>query len=75
MVRSQHSGQVVYTFTRDILPDEELIGNYGPNIGEEVKKLSTNLGFVDENKKEIDQFLQLNIYNMQTVVSILNSIV
>jgi len=47
--RSEHTGQVVYRFIKDIFPDEELIGNYGPDIGGEISNFNTNVNFV-ENK-------------------------
>lgn len=66
--RSQDSGQVIYRFIRDIFPGEELIGNYGPDIGEEIKKITSHFGFVDENKEEIDKFLKFDLYNLKTIV-------
>ena len=68
--RSQHAGQVIYKFIRDILPDEEVIGNYGPNIGQEIKVLSENMEFISGNKEKIDKFLKYNLYNLDEVVMI-----
>jgi hypothetical protein len=65
--RSEHAGQVVYRFIRDIYPDEELLGNYGPEVGEEVKKISTTIGFADTNKLEIERFLKFNLYNLSEI--------
>jgi hypothetical protein len=66
--RSEHSGQVIYRFIKDILPDEELIGNYGPNIAQEIKKINNNVEFVDDNKKEIERFLKFNLYGMPQLI-------
>ena len=71
--RSQHAGQVVYKFTRDIMPDEELIGNYGPNVSKEIQTYSSNVGFIDNNKIEIERFLSFNLYNMKDIVNKLSN--
>jgi hypothetical protein len=72
--RNEHAGQVVYLFTRDIFPGEEIIGNYGTNVGEEIKKLSKNLGFLDNNEIEIEKFLSCDLYNMKNIVERLRQI-
>ncbi len=66
--RNQNAGQVVYLFTRDILPDEEIVGNYGVNVGKEIEKLSNNLAFLNDNTTEIDRFLENNLYGMKEIV-------
>lgn len=65
--RSQHSGQVIYRFIKDIMPNEELLGNYGPDISEEVKKISSTLKFTEANKEEIKRFLKFNLYNLSEI--------
>jgi hypothetical protein len=72
--RSGDAGQVVYRFFRDILPDEELIGNYGPEIGEEIKKMNTNFDFLDNNTDEINRFLKLGLYDTKMIVDNLRQI-
>ena len=72
--RSEHSGQVIYRFIRDILPDEELIGNYGPDIGEEINKYNINVGFVDDNSNEIKRFLKFDLYETNAIFDKLKSI-
>lgn len=72
--RSEHSGQVVYRFIRDILPDEELIGNYGPNVGEEIKKMNTNVDFLGNNIEEINRFLKTGLYDLPSIVDKLRKI-
>jgi hypothetical protein len=67
--RSQHAGQVVYKFIRDVLPNEEVIGNYGQNISEEVNKIAANLGFLVANKSEIDKLLEHDLYNLNAVLN------
>jgi hypothetical protein len=66
--RSQHAGQVVYKFLRDVLPDEEVIGNYGQDIGKEINKINENLGFMTANKEQIDKLLEHDLYNLNTVL-------
>lgn len=70
--RSQHAGQVVYKFIRDVLPDDEVVGNYGRNVGEEVKKIAENVGFLVANKSQIDKLLEHDLYNLNTVLKSLN---
>jgi len=65
--RSQHAGQVIYRFLRDIHPDEELVGNYGPSIGKEIKKFSENLNFLNESLSEWDRFLNYDLYNLKNL--------
>jgi len=72
--RSEHSGQVVYRFIRDILPGEEVIGNYGPDIDQEIKKVNENIIFVDSNRSEIDRFLTFQLYDLHNVVDKLRKI-
>lgn len=72
--RSQDSGQIIYRFIRDIIPDEELIGNYGSDIGEEIKKMNTNFDFLDNNIDEINRFLKLGLYDTKIIVDKLRKI-
>jgi hypothetical protein len=72
--RSEHSGQVIYRFIRDVLPGEELIGNYGPEIGQEIKQMNENIDFVDHHQAEIDRFLKFGLYNLDTIVDNLRKI-
>lgn len=72
--RNEHSGQVIYRFTRDILTNEELIGNYGPDIGEEIKKMNTNVDFLDNNIEEINRFLKFDLYDTNSIVDKLRKI-
>jgi len=69
--RSDHSGQVVYKFIRDVMPGEEILGNYGPNVGGEVKKLSENMGFVDENERNWQDFLKFDLYGLKKLEELL----
>lgn len=72
--RSQDSGQVIYRFIRDVLPDEELIGNYGPDIGGEIKKMNENVDFLDANVTEINRFLKFDLYDTNSIVDKLRNI-
>jgi hypothetical protein len=72
--RNEHCGQVIYRFTRDILVNEELIGNYGPDIGEEIKKMNTNVDFLDNNIEEINRFLKFDLYDTNSIVDKLRKI-
>ena len=66
--RSQHAGQVFYKFLRDVLPDEEVIGNYGQSVGAEVNKIAANVGFLTSNKEQIEKLLEHDLYNLSSVV-------
>ncbi len=72
--RSEHAGQVIYRFTRDILPDEELVGNYGPNVGKEIKKANVGVEFLGNNSEEIERFLKFDLYNTVEVVDKLRNL-
>jgi hypothetical protein len=74
MKRSEHAGQVVYMFTRDILPGEELIGNYGTDVGQEINQIANDLAFGEDNRTEIDKFLPYNFYNLAVIVGKLREI-
>jgi hypothetical protein len=66
--RSQHAGQVVYQFTRDIFLDEEVVGNYGDNISKEINTMNNNFDFYDTNKEEIDKLIKCNLYDLQPII-------
>jgi SET domain len=66
--RSQHAGQVIYRFIKDIEPNEELIGNYGPDMEKEIGTIAANDNFYENNKQEIENFLKFNLYDLNTIV-------
>lgn len=66
--RSQHAGQVFYKFIRDVMPDEEVVGNYGQNIGQEIKKIAENVGFLVANKSQIEELMEHDLYNLNSVL-------
>lgn len=66
--RSMNAGQVIYRFIRDILPDEELIGNYGPDIDGEIQKFNKNVDFANENIIEIERFLCFDLYGLKETI-------
>ena len=72
--RSPHAGQIVYKFLRDIQPDEELIGNYGPNIDKEIQKISESSNFLTANSEELAKFLEYNLYNLSDIVKSLSDL-
>ena len=41
--RSEHSSEIVYHAIRDIQPNEELLGNYGEQIGRELEEITKNM--------------------------------
>lgn len=72
--RSQHAGQTIYRFLRDIEPNEELLGNYGPNMGKEIEVISSNSNFLENYKDDMKQFLQFDLYNLKAVASRLTNL-
>ncbi len=66
--KSEHAGQVFYVFTRDILPDEELIGNYGEEVGKEIQKTNEATDFLYDNKAEIARFLSYDLYDLKNIM-------
>jgi hypothetical protein len=66
--RSQHAGQVVYRFIRDIYPNEELIGNYGPDMEKEIGAIAANDNFYENNKQEIENFLKFDLYGLDKII-------
>lgn len=65
--RSQHAGQVFYLFIKDIAAGEELIGNYGPDVGSEIDKISQYANYVTSQKDEIEEFLSYNLYSLKNL--------
>jgi SET domain-containing protein len=55
--RSPHASEIIYKAIRDIEPGEELLGNYGEQIGQEIEKVS-----------EWETFLDYNLYNLKTLI-------
>lgn len=70
--RSQHAGQVVYRFKRDIQPKEELLGNYGRGAEQEINAIFNNFNFFEQNKKDFLDFLQFDLYHMKDLYSMLS---
>jgi hypothetical protein len=70
--RSQHAGQIIYKFTRDIMAGEEIIGNYGTNAGQEITKISENIEFISTNKEQVETLLKYNLYNLNNVLKSLS---
>lgn len=65
--RSQHTGQIAYKFTRDIKIGEEIIGNYGINVGQSINKIAENLEFMSSNKEQVQTLLKYDLYNLNSV--------
>ena len=66
--RSMDSGQVIYRATRDIEPDEEVIGNYGESVGGEVDKMATNASYLRTEADEWKTFLERNPYGLKDLI-------
>jgi SET domain-containing protein len=62
--RSQHASEIVYTAIRDIEPDEELLGHYGGNYGNELDWVAQMNDLFDENNDDWKVFLAYDLYNL-----------
>lgn len=69
--RSEHSSEVVYQFTRDIMIGEEIIGDYGAVAGGEAEKIAENYSVVKENSKDWGEFLSYNLYDLPRLCNLL----
>lgn len=58
--RNPNSSEVVYQFTRDIMPGEELLGDYGENLSHEIKKFNEGVEAVQD--VELSRFRSYNLY-------------
>lgn len=65
--RNQNAGQVFYLFIRDIAEGEELIGNYGPDVGGEIEKISKNANYLTSQQETVEEFLSYNLYNLKNL--------
>ncbi len=66
--RNVNSSEVVYYFIKDVEVGEEILGNYGEQVGEEVKKLVEASDYVEKNKKDWEEFLEFNLYDLRRLV-------
>lgn len=69
--RSEHSSEIVYYFLRDVQPGEEVIGNYGDQIGGEVQQTLENVGYAEANKADWDLFLSYDLYDLKRLCDLL----
>lgn len=69
--RSQHASGVIYKALRDIEPGEELLGNYGEEIGREVDNMVSNVSYHDEIKNDWEVFLGYNLYDLKRLTELL----
>lgn len=69
--RSEHSSEVVYKTLRDIEPGEELLGNYGENIGKEIEKVANNISYHETMKSDWEMFLSYNLYDLKRLTDLL----
>lgn len=65
--KNEHASQMVYQFTKDIYPDQELLGNYGDKLKFEVQKIALSREILKQNQQEWDKFLNFNLYNLKKV--------
>lgn len=66
--RNQHSGEAVYWFIKDVEPDEEILGNYGDawnGLLDWVNKTKS-----EETHENWKEFLNLDLYNLGSLISI-----
>lgn len=62
--RSLDASEIVYMAIRDILPGEEVLGNYGEIIDIEIKKIAENQRFYDKNRLDWEKFVSYNLYGL-----------
>jgi len=70
-LRNPYASHVVYLFIRDIAVDEEILGNYGEDISREIKKMSENAAFHEENGDQWGRFLKHNCYDLKRLCDML----
>ncbi len=68
--RSQHAGQVIYRFLRDIQAGEELLGYYGDDKGKEIKWLAERSAYHDKEGALWQEFLSFDLYNLGLLAKI-----
>ena len=68
--RSQHSSEIVYQALRDIMPGEELLGNYGDKMAASIDKLFAVKN--EQNISEWERFLAFNLYDLPRILETLN---
>lgn len=69
--RNPYAAHVVYRFLRDIPEGEELLGNYGEDVGKEIQKLAENTAYHKEQESEWERFLKHNCYDMKRLCDML----
>lgn len=69
--RSEHASEVIYRTLRDIEPGEELLGNYGEDIGKEVEKIASNISHHDATKSDWETFIGYNLYDLKRLTDLL----
>jgi hypothetical protein len=62
--RNANGGRVVYVALRDILPGEELLGNYNKKVG---KLVMEGRSWSKEDKEEWENFLKLGLYGLHVL--------
>lgn len=66
--RSEHSTQAAYLALRDIQPGEELLGNYGEDVGREIEKFNENVDQINNEKYKWERFLKHNLYGLKDLI-------
>lgn len=62
--RAEFPHEVAYAFLRDVMPDEEILGNYGEQINEVLDWKMKQKERSDEEKSQIQRFLELDLYGL-----------
>jgi hypothetical protein len=69
--RNPLSSHVCYVFTKDIAVDEEILGNYGENVGKEIKKMNENASYHEECLGQWVRFLKHDCYDLKRLCEML----
>jgi len=62
--RNPNASNMIYAFTRDIAPDEEILGNYGGNYARVLEWTDIYSKVADENEDAWEVFLSHDLYNL-----------
>lgn len=68
--RSQHCGQVIYRFMRNIKAGEELLGYYGVQKDKEIKWFNDRSDYNDKNGSSWNTFTKMNFYDLKVLEDI-----
>jgi len=66
---NENAGQVIYRITKDVEAGQEIIGNYGDQIGPEVERQAWLAAQLKSEKEEWEAFLEKNPYGLKDFIN------